>query len=377
QRALVEARLADPGIPPYLEHLAPWLYSSRSGDPRGAQDVSDILAGGGQWYDTKQLNHGGSYGVANPEINRAVTDWLGRVLEYWAVDMGCDGFRLDHLTGLPERVLDQGLNHAQAAVDAHRPGVHLYLTGEDFFNAEYNASFLDNIQDTWMRNALLGGVDPGSLRGLQENPYFDDRELLNLSSHDEERFEWHEDMAAAGRLQSLLPLLGGASMLVAGDELGERYAMPFKQHRAVGAIATPSPAGLHVAELVGRAGAAKQSLPALTDDNRAFLDPRQGGRDPDLLALARFPDRGKDGNPVVVFANLSERETRENAFSLDAATSARLDPERRYQAYDHMADEPGAPLWREPLTGRQLQERGVYAKLAPYQVQAVEIAPVE
>ncbi|MFH1462905.1 MAG: alpha-amylase family glycosyl hydrolase, partial [Pseudomonadota bacterium] len=110
QRALVRARLADPSVPPYLEYLAPWLYSSESGDPRGAQDVSDIRSGGGQWHDTKQLNHGGSYGVANPEVNRAVTDWLGRVLEYWAVDMGCDGFRLDHLTGLPERVLDQGLH---------------------------------------------------------------------------------------------------------------------------------------------------------------------------------------------------------------------------------------------------------------------------
>ena len=41
-----------------------------------------------------------------------------------------------------------------------------------------------------------------------------------------------------------------------------------------------------------------------------------------------------------------------------------------------MADDPKAALWNPPLTGKQLLDDGVYAKLAPYQVQALEIYEV-
>jgi glycosidase len=375
QLAQIEGRLAGPG-PHTMERVAPWLYSSRSGDPDGAQSEADVLAGGGQWFDTKQLNHGGSYGVANPEINTAVSAWLGRVLEFWAVDMEADGFRLDHLTGLPDSVLEGGLNHAQAAVDAHRPGVNLYLTGEDFFNAEYFAPWLDSIQDTWMRNALTGNLNPGAVRGLLSNPYFANRELLNLSSHDEERFDFHGDMRAAGRMASLLQLFGGTSMLVAGDELGEAHGMPFKQHRPVGAIQTPSPAGAAIVEQLGRAARAKAGLPALADDNRSFLDPMQGGYDADLLALARVPDADKEGNPVVVAAHMGAGASRENAFRLDATVTSRLQARQRYQIRDVLAGDPDAPLWSEPKTGRQLRDEGLFVRLEPYQVQALEIYPV-
>lgn len=376
QYNLIQERLSDPNTPKYLEYLAPWLYSSSSGSPDGARSVHDIQAGGGQWHDTKQLNHGGSYGVANAEINQNVTDWLGRVLEYWSVDMGVDGFRLDHLTGLPQTVLEQSVNHAQAKVDQYRPGTHLYLTGEDFFNAEYNASYLDNIQDTWMRNALLHDRSAGALRGLLSNPYFDDREMLNLASHDEERFELHGDMKAGARMYGLLPLLGGTNMFVAGDEFGEAHGMPFKQYRPVGALQTPSEAGAAISENMRRAGKAKNEIPALQDDNRAFLDPRLGGWDPDLLALSRVPDAGKDGNPVVVFANMNNQATRENAFNLDGNAAGRLRDDQRYQVRDLMADDPEADLWAQPMTGREIKEKGIFAKLSPYQVQALEIHPV-
>ncbi|MGC4113159.1 MAG: alpha-amylase family glycosyl hydrolase [Myxococcales bacterium] len=373
QAEIMKGRLDDPKLPDYLEYVAPWLYSSRTGKQGGASDVSDIAAGGLQWTDTKQLNHGGSYGVKNEAINQEVNEWFGRVLEYWSVDMGADGFRLDHLTGLPQTVMEDGLNHAQAAVDKHRPGVQLYLTGEDFFNAEYNASHLDNIQDTWLRNALMGSASPASIRDIFSNPYFDNREMVNLASHDEERFEFHGDMKAAARMYGLLPLLGGTDMLVAGDEYGEKYSMPFKQHNPVGALQTPSEAGEKISEQLRRAGVAKSGVAALADNNRAFLDLTTGGLDGELLAMARFPDAGKKGNPVVVFANFNNGRTRENSFNLDAQTRARIDPNKTYQCRDLMADDPKAKLWNKPMTGRELLDRGLYAKLSPYQVQALEI----
>lgn len=371
QLKVIEERLADPKLPDYMEYVAPWFYASRSGDRRGAQSASDIMSGGDQWHDTKQLNTGGVYGAKNEALNRETTEWLGRVLEYWAVDLGCDGFRLDHLQGLPDTIKEQGLNLAQAAVDKHRPGVQLYVTGEDFANPEWNASHLDSIQDTWMRNTLAN-PNPQAIRDLLSNPYFNDREMLNLSSHDEHRWDFHGDMKNAARMYSLLPLLGGTNLLVAGDEFGEQYSMPFKQHNPVGAIQTPSPAGEMISEQLRRAGAAKTSLPALKDNNRAFLDARHG-KDNDLLAMARFPDSTKKGNPVIVFANFNNGRTRENAFNLDAETLRRIDPNKRYQVRDLMADDPKATLWDPPLTGRELMEKGVFARLAPYQVQALEI----
>jgi glycosidase len=376
QLKVIDDRLADPNLPKYMEYIAPWLYSSKTSNPGGAQDVSDIEAGGGQWYDTKQLNHGGSYGVANPAENKAVVDYMGRVLEYWSVDMGCDGFRLDHLTGLPQTVLEDSLNHAQAAVDKHRPGTELYVTGEDFFNAEYNASYVDNIQDTWLRNTLMGSTSPGNFRDILSNPYFDNREMLNLSSHDEDRFDFHGDTRAAARMYGLLPLLGGTDMLVAGDDLGETNPMPFKQYNPIESILHPSQAGAQISEQLRRAGTAKTDVPALQDDNRTFLDPRVGGADPDILAISRYADAGKPGNPVLVFANMNNGMTRENSFNLDSNTKARLDPSKHYQVRDLMADNPDAALWNKPMTGQDLMNNGIYAKLAPYQTQALEIYEV-
>jgi hypothetical protein len=226
-----------------------------------------------------------------------------------------------------------------------------------------------------MRNSLMGSTSPKAFRDLLSNPYFDNREMINLSSHDEQRFDFGGDMKAAARMYGLLPLLGGADMLVAGDDFGEMYSMPFKQHNPVGAIKTPSPAGEVISEQLRRAGVAKEGVPALEDDNRTFLNPRVGGADSDLMALSRWADPGKAGNPVVVFANFNNGATRENAFNLDDQTRSRIDPNKRYQVRDLMADDPKAALWNAPLTGRELLDKGIFARLAPYQVQALEIYP--
>jgi hypothetical protein len=371
QLAQVSQRLDD-NLPDYMEYVAPWMYASQSGDPRGARSADDAMAGGGQWLDTKQLYTGGNYGPKNTEQSRAVVGWLGRVLEHWAVDMGVDGFRLDHLTGLPKSVLEQSLNLAQAAVDRNRPGVHLYVTGEDFFDAEYNASHLDNIQDTWLRNSLLASPTPATIREVFSNPYFLNREMLNLNSHDEQRFDFGGNARADARLNALLPLMGGANVAVAGDEYGEKNQLAFKQHRPVESLEHHPDEAHQIAEQMRRSGLAKDH-PALQDDNRAFLDPRVGGQDPDLLALSRFPDSGKPGNPVLVFANFNNERPRENAFGLDPETCRRLDPDKRYQVRDLMADDPKAALWSKPMTGRELLEKGIFVRLDAYQLQALEL----
>ncbi len=373
----ISQRLADPNLPDFAEYVAPeLLYASRSGDRRGARSVSDTMAGGGQWLDTKQLKLGGPYGPANPEGADKVVDYLTRVMQFWVVEQGVDGFRLDHLTGLPQSVLDDSLNRVQAASDKYRGGAPIYFTGEDFFNAEWNAAQLDSIQDTWLRNALLENPSPATFKKLLLDDYFKRRELLNINSHDETRFDFHGDMKAAGRMNALLQLLGGTAVSVAGDEYGEGEALAFRSYRPVPVLERPPPsANRALRETVGRAGRAREALPALHDDNTYFLQQKNSwGDDPDLLPLARLPDAGASGNPVFVFANFNNSRTRENAFQLDGAVRDRIDPNKRYQLRDLMADDPRANVWGSPLSGRELRDGGLFARLAPYQVQVLELS---
>ncbi|MBI5543211.1 MAG: hypothetical protein HY901_04945, partial [Deltaproteobacteria bacterium] len=59
QLAVIEQRLADPGLPKYMEAIAPWMYGSAYRDPGGARDSTEVIpAGWGEWTDAAQLNHG-------------------------------------------------------------------------------------------------------------------------------------------------------------------------------------------------------------------------------------------------------------------------------------------------------------------------------
>ncbi|MEW5848325.1 MAG: alpha-amylase family glycosyl hydrolase [Myxococcota bacterium] len=380
QLRVIERRLADPNLPKYMEYLAPWMYGSRTGNPAGASNANDKAPGGWfEWADTAQLNHGRMrwgyhWWDVNPDAQQKATqDWLTRILRFWAVDMDVDGFRLDHLTGLPLQMLEHGANLVQADVDKHQPGKALFLMGEDFHTSNDTRHYLDAGQAGWFHE-FLRARSPADLQRIMENPWFHD--LLNLDSHDEERLMAHfgDDYRAAARLAGLLQLLGGPVTEVAGDELGEKEKLLFKQYKGVHALRHQSDAQREMARTFGKLGAARKQLAALKDDNRAWLRPRDGGSDPDLVALSRVTDRGKDGAPVLVFGNMSNERTRENVFALDEETRARIDPEKSYQVRDLMGQD--VPLWNPPIKGKELMERGVFARLLPYQLQVLKLEPV-
>lgn len=375
QLQVIEQRLSDPNVPDYAEYLLPELFASRHGDPDGAHSVQDIMAGGDQWFDTKQLNTGGSYGVASKERAEKTVQYLGRVMQHWATNMGVDGFRIDHLTGLPQTVLENELNKVQAAVDKARPGTAIYVTGEDFFNAEYNASHLDNIQDTWLRNALLQDLSPRTIKQLLLNDFFKRREMININSHDEHRFDFHGNLAAATRLNALLPLLGGTTMTVAGDEYAEAEQLQFKANRPVHALIDPAAPNRRMNEILARANHARNELPALRDDNTYVLRERMGGEDPDLLALARLSD-DHGQNIVFTVANFSNTARRQNAFSLQDVGQGRIDPNRHYQLKNWIADNPNQPVWPQPKKGSDLLRDGLHIDLGAYHVQALELHAV-
>jgi hypothetical protein len=377
----IRKRLKDAKLPKYMEYLAPWMYGSRFGDPHGAKSVHEKIAGGwGEWPDTAQLNHGaGPHGrpMAETPENRAVRGWLGRILRFWAVDMDCDGFRLDHLTGLPLGFVEEGLNLAQGDVDRHHPGKNLFVMGEDFHNVDNTRHFLDSIQGGWFRE-LVKVRTPADLERITQSPWFT-RNLVNLSSHDEARFINHfgANYRAATRLSCLLELIGGPVTEVAGDHFGERQKLLFKQYKGLPALKNLDAVKKEIASTYARTGRARKTLAALRDDNRAFLRPKVGGPDPDLVALSRWPDAGKDSEPVFIFANLNDDRTRENAFRLGNESRSRINPARRYVVRDLMADDPSQTLWDPPLTGREILDEGIFARLRPYQIQVLKLKAVE
>ncbi len=380
QAAWVERALQD-DLPDHMEYVAPWMYGSAQGDAHGASGPQDKAAGGWfEWQDVAQLNHGRMrhdytwWDVEPTAENLAVQEWLIRVMRFWAVDMGVDGFRLDHLTGLPMRLVEQGISEAQADVDRHTPGRTLFVMGEDFHTNGATRHWLDAGQGGWFHE-LVRARTPADLQRVMEHPWFHD--LANLDSHDEERLQHHfgDDLQAGARINNLVELMGGPFAELAGDELGSHEKLSFKQYRGIDVLLNPSEEGLALAQQNARVGMARKVLPALADDNRTWLQPRRGGPDDDLVAVGRLADDPAE-NPVVVFGNLSNHQRRENAFEVAGALADRIDPDAEYMAYDRLAEDPAAPLWSKPMQGKALLSKGIYAALDPYQVQVVELEKV-
>jgi hypothetical protein len=379
QLRTIERRLADPQITKTMERLAPHVYG-KWGDSNGASKVEEIAPGGWfEWPDTKQLNHGRSrhgYHWTDDLPSAAqlkVQDWLTRVLEFWAVDVGVHGFRLDHLTGLPERFLDHGLNKVQAEVDRLRPGKRLFILGEDFHTNAVTRHWLDAGQGGWFHE-LRRVRNPQHLEWVIEHPWFKD--LLALGSHDEARFihDFGDDPGGASRMLALMQLLGGPSASVIGDARGEWQQLAFKQYAGVPALRSSDAAADTMATIKRRAGLAKLRSPALKDSNRRWLKPNDGSTDTSLFAITRFAD-DKQAPLVFIAGNFADHQ-RSNLFRLDDDARARIDPTKRYQVTDAMNDDPRATLWPSPKTGREILEQGLYVSLAADQVQALTLRAV-
>jgi hypothetical protein len=378
QLATINHRLASPNVPNTMDVVAPWMYGSRAGNPWGAQSFYDRAIGGWfEWMDTAQLNHGRrrvepyrwvEHGEKNDQQD-AVIDWLSRVMRYWAVDMGVDGFRLDHLAGLPEEVLELAANVSQADVDRHRPGETLFFLGEDFHNRQQTTPWVDAAQ-AWYFHDFINARSPQDFEGAVESPIFHD--ILAVSNHDEPRVleRLGGDRNAYRRLTTLLQLFGGPTGDLAGDQFGVHDRMPFKQYRGVHELRTIEPEEARMAAALRKVSLVRRDMPALHDDNRAFLHARHGHEDR-LLAMSRLPD---DPNQpaAIVFSNLDNHHTRENVFHLDDALRSRIDPHARYQVVDKLADPP-TPLWGQGLLGRDLLEQGIFARVGPYDTQVLEL----
>ncbi|MBK7864094.1 MAG: hypothetical protein IPJ65_36945 [Archangiaceae bacterium] len=389
QTAAVHQRLQSNPLAPG-EALFPEMFASREKDPAGAHSISDTVGGGGgQWADTKQLNHGGfDFGgqIFDTPQNRSVTDWFTRVLKFWVdppaeetggVKMqGVRGFRLDHGTNLPNEFYERSMNQLFAMVD--QPVVFI---DEDFNQGERLRVWTDAMESGWYKNLVDGfkRSDLGAINGIVFNDYF--YETLRGGNHDEERIInlFEGDTMAAGRYLAMLDLFGGISTTVMGDELGERREVEFKHEGAVPETLVQarenrlSPQQVDLQQAMFRAGRAKNTDPSLATVLRAPLN--ADGFNANILAIARHAD-----DPMVpgtlVFTNLANAAERSNNFHLDGITQSRIEPGASYQATDLMAEHPDQPLWPSAVKGSDLLANGVFVKLQPYQIQALKLEKV-
>lgn len=399
QLAVIEAKLKDPKVLKYMEYLNPSFYGKVGNDasgepaPNGAEKVEDMRVGGWgfidwlNWTDSKQLNHGGNWsrGFVHAESaqQNKVVDWFTRVLEFWAINMDIDGFRLDHGQGLPDEFFERSLNQLQAKVDAYKPGKRVFIMPEDHNRNVWTRNFTDAIQTAGWTGDLVYAATASNIDHLWwvlNHPDF--KQPVGSPSHDEQRVgnSFGNDLKAAARYHAFMSLLGGPAMRLMGDELGEGERLYFKEYRGVPTLVqrrqgTLPAANLEMSRTIARAGRIKNAEPALRTANRARLTPVNGQPNGSIAALARHAD-GADGQVALVFGNFHNTDAKEEVFRLDDATRARIDPERDYQARDLMSSDPTAPRWPAPRKGADLLAHGVYVRLAPYQIQALALDAV-
>lgn len=375
------------------EELFPQMFAHKSwwapGHENGASSVFDTIAGGnGEWADTKQLNHGTfNWGTVenHAPINDRVTDWMGRIVKYWVKPPasepgapkhprgGVDGFRFDHSSNLGTRFWEKTMTEVQASVD--KPILAIL---EDFNQADKLRPYADVMESGWYKDlvAKFKSSDVGGVLGIVDSPWF--YETLRGGNHDEERVInlFEGDMMAAGRYLSMLDLLGGPSTTVMGDEFGEGKKVEFKHKGArppvlgLAKVMQLSPANIDLQAAMFRAGTAKQSDPSLrtTLRERLYADGPEGN----ILGMARHADDPSVPGTLVL-VNLANAHERTNKFWLDGVTRSRIDPNGWYQARDLMSKNAGANVWGEWKRGQDLLDHGVYAKLTPYQIQALKI----
>lgn len=375
QHAFVQQRLEDPSILHYLEFLAPWFYASEHRYPQGASHWKEIAPGGwGEWRDTQQLNHGrrrvGFREWVDCEITPeqyAIHEWLSRAMRYWAVDMGVDGFRIDHVCGLHPHMLELALNLLQADVDVHRPGCDIIMIGEDFDTSHTTQHWVDILQAGWFRE-LLYARRPDEFRSVLENPWF--CHLLNLCSHDEDRLfnPRFGDVRRALRMGCLMYLLGGPLLEVVGDHFGETKRMEIRRYDGIQSLQCIDSESRHLAEIFGRMGRTRRNLSALHGKSRAWLTPCGGDSDPDILALARHPSQ-TDAPLVFVFCNLDNYSPHTNQFKIDDRSKHFIEPSSHYQVRNLNTDDDPSHLWDRPRNGSDLLVNGIYVALDPYELQ--------
>jgi glycosidase len=330
QLAQVAERLSSADYPEeqknFAEYMLPQMYAAHypngSYNPNGATSVYETYSPDwyGLWADVKHLNHGGHAGfsiwVPATAQNYRVLDYIGRAMAWAAIELGVDGFRIDHALGMPFHFFEQTLPWIEMKVREKRgPDASLIWAPEDHNRKDYTSCVADVIQSMGYMGILRSLADHNVdelWNALGEVEHW--HEFLATGNHDERRgIEFFGgDLLAYGNAVITMELLGGPVLTLAGDEYGERQQLRFKSRggiptvwqRRQGLLPKASEA---LAYWVGRGADLGRSLPAVPGSTRERLFPYAGANPARIVAWSRSAAQAGDA-PLLIVSNL-ERES--------------------------------------------------------------------
>ncbi|GAB3344861.1 alpha-amylase family protein [Modestobacter lapidis] len=399
QLAEVAARLASPevdeGIKDYAEHMLPQLYATRGPDgrydPRGAGSVHRTYSPDwyGRWADTKHLNHGGHAGeqrwVATSAQNQRVLDYIGRAMRWAVTELGFDGFRVDHALGMPFSFFEQVLPVVEMEARRVRGAdSSLLIVLEDHDRKDYSARVGDVVQSKGYEELLhaLADRDVDRLWRSYGAP-LRDAEFSGTGNHDEIRGSgWFGgDLLAYGTAVVTMRLMGGPMTTLAGDEYAEGQQLRFKSRGGVPTLwqlrqGTLPAANTALAARIAAAARLASSRPALRTTERERLGWRTAAPTVPFACARSGADPGDV--PLLLVSNLDRTAWVSGQLDVGSSLGSRLAqaPDSHHQVLDLLGTDPDRPMWRRPLSGRQLLEEGLPAGLQPCQVQVLELQRV-
>jgi len=375
-------QLAASRQPLSLQKVTPHLFGKYN-DTRGATHEGEMADGG--WWEwskpaTWQLNHGcqrsGYQWTDMPESQEtlATRRYVLRDMAFMVL-LGVDGFRLDHLTGMPQSFLDRDMNLLQGVANRYRPGVQLFLNGEDFHRCTMTEPRTDALERGAFR-VLLGAQGAGQFRNAIDTPWRQNS-MLDVGNHDEGGAikKFGGNTLALARVMALNCTLGGPNASKMLDECAESRPVDHHDlgHKPWGLFNTTNDMRW-AAGVCGQAGRAKCQLPALWERQHDWLPQTSGAWHGDLLAAARYRDRN-DGQLAIVASNFHGTNAAAGTFSLSDGAKARLSDNAQYQLYNYMSD-PNRPVWSQPVPGWKLKREGVYLGLKANETQVLDVREV-
>ncbi len=395
----VRERLAsgvDDRIKDFAEWMLPQMYAGRYPDgrynPFGAASVHETYSPDwyGSWRDVKHLNHGGhpGEGIWYPRTrqNERVLAYIGRAMAWAAIDLGADGFRIDHALGMPFSFFEQTLPWVEMKVRERRGAdAYLLLIPEDHDRKDYSARVGDIVQSKGYEQ-LLDALTHQNIEAVWSyygNPYLT-AEFAGTGNHDEVRGAefFAGDLLAYGNAVITMQLMGGPMTMLAGDEFAEGQKLRFKARGGVPTLwqlrqGTLPADNTRLAYWIGRGATLRSTHPALRGTLRERLWWRDGTAPGRILAFARSSGDPADV-PLLCFNNLERQNWVTGTAQLGDHARAWLerDPDAHIQIRDLLGLDPHRLLWRTPEPARNLLRDGLHVGLQPYQIQALEFTRV-
>ncbi len=379
----------------YAEYMLPQMYAAHYPDgrynPYGANSVYEMYSPdwNGLWADVKHVNHGGHAGqhvwVASTPQNFHVLAYIGRAMAWAVTELGVDGFRIDHALGMPYHFFEQTLPWVEAQARVQRgPDAALIWVAEDHERKEYTRCVSDVIQSTGYRTVLEAfqqqDVDRiwAALAVVEQQ-----QEFLATGNHDDERgvLTFGGDLIAYGNAIMSMELLGGPTLLLAGDEFGEAERLRFMSRGGIPTLwqlrqGLLPDGNRKLGWWVGRSALLRQSHSALRGVRRERLFPITLAEQA-ILAWSR-PGLTSSDPPVLLVNNLESDTWVEATVDLGSAGRAWLEPlaDEFFQIRDLVGFDPNRYLWSRPISGREILTSGLGIGLQPKQIQALELTVV-